>query len=44
MECKKLVEEIIEIIKQIENPVILFKILTVANTHLEILNEKERES
>lgn len=35
---KRYIKEIIRIIHQIDNPVILMKILTVAKTHLAILN------
>ena len=35
---KRHIKEIIHIIRQIENPKILMKILTVAKTHLAILN------
>lgn len=38
---KQYIKEIISIIRQIDNPVILMKILTVARTHLTILKEKE---
>lgn len=37
---KKYIKEIISIIRQIDNPVILMKIYTVAKTHLAILQEK----
>ncbi len=37
---KHYIKEIVSIIRQIDNPVILMKILTVAKTHLEILREK----
>lgn len=35
---KRYIKEIVSIIRQIDNPVILMKILTVAKTHLSILN------
>lgn len=35
---KRYIKEIIGIIRKIENPIILMKILTVARTHLRILN------
>lgn len=34
------IKEIIATIRQIDNPVVLMKILTVARTHLKILQEK----
>lgn len=37
---KRYIKEIIAIIRQIDNPVILMKIYTVAKTHLAILQEK----
>lgn len=37
---KRYIKEIISIIHQIDSPVILMKILTVAKTHLAILQEK----
>lgn len=37
---KRYIKEIISVIRQIDNPTILMKILTVARTHLAILNEK----
>ena len=37
---KRYIKEIISVIRQIDNPEILMKILTVARTHLAILNEK----
>lgn len=38
---KRYIKEIIHIIRQIDNPIILMKILTVAKTHLAILQDKE---
>lgn len=35
------IKETIRIIRQIDNPVVLMKIYTVAKTHLAILREKE---
>lgn len=35
---KRYIKEIINIIRQIDNPTVLMKILTVAKTHLAILN------
>lgn len=37
---KRYIKEIVRILRQIDNPVILMKIYTVAKTHLEILQEK----
>lgn len=37
---KRYIKEIVSVIRQIDSPVILMKILTVARTHLEILQEK----
>lgn len=37
---KHYISEIIKTVCQIDNPVILMKILTVAKTHLKILQEK----
>ncbi len=36
-------KQITEMVKEIQNPIILMKIYTVVKTHLEILKEKERE-
>ncbi len=35
------IKEIVRIIRQIDSPVVLMKIYTVAKTHLAILREKE---
>ena len=35
------IREIVATIRQIDNPIILMKIMTVAKTHLKILQEKE---
>ncbi len=37
---KRYIKEIVSVIRKIDNPVILMKILTVAKTHLAILQEK----
>lgn len=37
---KRYIKEIIGIIRQIDDPVVLMKICTVAKTHLSILNGK----
>ncbi len=40
---KRYIKEIVSVIRQIDNPAILMKILTVARTHLMILLEKGGE-
>lgn len=37
---KRYIKEIICIIRQIDSPTVLMKILTIAKTHLDILQEK----
>lgn len=37
---KRYIKEIVSVIRKIDNPIILAKILTVAKTHLAIINKE----
>lgn len=42
--CATYRRQIVEMVEEIENPMVLVKICTVVRTHLEILKEKEQEN